>query len=121
MGTGYQWSPGRFDRIQNPGFKTVTGKVKEYTEFIKYIDNYEGLIFDNSKLGKTKQQVHLELKSDASPHPPPAKYIPLNPYMRQEARKLVEQMVDLDVLEPTTKPASGLAASCRSLPQPAAT
>ena len=75
-------------------------------QFSDYISNYKGNVFDSKTLGKTRQQAHLEIKTDAPSKPPPAKYMPLNPYMRAEAKKLVEKMVDLGVLEPTTKKAN---------------
>ena len=92
----------------NKGEITVGNTISKSMEvnFTDYINNYKGNVFDNTTLGKTRQQAHLEIKSDAPSQPPPAKYMPLNPYMRAEAKKLVEKMVDLGVLEPTTKKAN---------------
>ena len=74
--------------------------------FSSFVSDYPGKLFDNSTLGKTFQQAHLEIKADAKQHPAAAKYLPLNPFMREEAKKLVEKMVLLGVLEPTTKTAN---------------
>lgn len=74
-------------------------------KFITYLDNYKGKIFDTSKLGKTSKEADLKLLADPL-ELPSAKYIPLNPTMKIEARKLVEALIALGVLKVTDKKAN---------------
>ena len=85
--------------------KTMSKSMKE--KFKRFLDGYQGKLFDNSELGKTKIEADIKLKENISPSDMPApRYIPLNPTMQEEARKLVTAMHDLGVLEPTTEKAN---------------
>ena len=76
------------------------------TKFKKYVDDYKGDVFDNKTLGKTKQTCHPELKPDAKAFSATPKYMPLNDFMKSEAKGLVDKMVDLGVLVESTETAN---------------
>ena len=103
--------------IQSENTKTITtdkGELKVGHQispdmekrFIKYVNDYSGNIFDTETLGKTKQTCHPEFKSDAKPFSNIPKYMPLNPHLQNEAKKLVDKMVKLGVITETTESAN---------------
>ena len=75
-------------------------------KFKKFVNEYKGQIFDTTSLGKTKQTCHPEIKPDAKPFSAIPKYMPLNPHMQSEAKKLVEKMCKLGVITETTETAN---------------
>ena len=75
-------------------------------KFIKLIDDYEGNVFDTSTLGKTKQTCDPTAKPNLPQSSSPPRYMPLNEFMRTEAKGLVTKMEDLGVLEKSTLPAN---------------
>ena len=92
----------------NKGTMTVGEQLsdKMVNKFTKFVNNYEGDVFDNTTLGKTKQHCHPELKPDAKDHSTTPKYMPLNDFMKAEAKTLVDKMIDLGVLVECTEPAN---------------
>ena len=90
------------------GKVTIGAKIsKEMESKLKnFIDDYKGKVFDNSTLGKTKQVCHPEIKPDAKEFSATPKYMPLNTFMKTEATKLVQKMVDLGVLIECTEAAN---------------
>ena len=92
----------------NKGELKVGAGISDRMEakFKKFVDVYEGQIFDTTSLGKTKQTCHPEIKPDAKEFSAIPKYMPLNPHMQSEAKKLVGKMCDLGVIVETTEPAN---------------
>ena len=90
------------------GAVTVGSSISSKMEakLIKFIDNYQGQVFNNKTLGKTKQVCNPVLKPDAPPFTATPKYMPLNDFMKSEATKLVTKMVDLGVLIECTETAN---------------
>ena len=74
--------------------------------FNKFVDNYKGKVFDHTTLGATAQVCHPEIKEGHKTTCTTPKYMPLNPFMREEAGSLVQKMVDLGVITETTQPAN---------------
>ena len=80
--------------------------AKMEAKFKSFVNDYTGQIFDTTSLGKTKQTCHPEIKPDAKPFSAIPKYMPLNPFMQSEAKKLVDKMCKLGVITETTETAN---------------
>ena len=78
----------------------MTKRVKDL------FDNLKSNVFDTTTLGCTTESCEPEINPDTKSSPQAPRYMPLNPFMRDEARKLVQNMVDLGVLEKCNDPAN---------------
>ena len=92
----------------NKGVFRVGAQLSDFMtdKFKKFVDNFKGNVFDTTELGKMEQVAHPELKKGAKANSGPPRYMPLNPYMQQEAAALVNKMVKLGVLVKSNKVAN---------------